>query len=173
VESLYVDLIYDANDSNYTHACIDAHHTPRRFPTDVSPPKPIWDKLDGLLASWTQLSEANRKPLRELIEKLKISATHLNMLMAKPSFQSLTDELNSTMGGLKGLMGESGGIEKALDELQKTLKTTKRVMRGYGSGSFFGKKLNAMLKEIGQTSEETKRLIEKLNKKPNALIFGE
>jgi len=172
IESLYIDLVFSP-EHNGTDSCLHVREGRILFPTKKVVKNAILSRLDRLLVSMTNLAEDNRVPLKELLEKLKQSATHLNTLMAKPSFQTLTDDLNSTMGSLNGLMGKSGGIDKALAELQKTLKTTKRVMRGYGSGSLFGKKLEAMLKEVGQTSEETKRLIEKLNKKPNALIFGD
>jgi len=172
ITSLYINLVY-TRDANVTSKKLSRHDGLIDFPTKRVVKNALLSRLDTLLVSLTALSEENRKPLHDLIDKLGKSAEHLNSLMAKPSFQSLTDDLNSTMGSLNDLMGESGGIDKALEALQKTLKTTKRVMRGYSSGSVFGKKLEAMLKEVGQTSEETKRLIEKLNRKPNALIFGE
>ncbi len=171
IESLYIDLVY--GDKNRTSKRMSQKERGRVFPTHAVVKRAILSRLDRLLVSMTELADDNRQPLHDLLLKLKTSAEHLNTLMAKPSFQNLTDELNSTMGNLNGLMGEKGGIDAALKELQKTLRTTKRVMRGYSSGSIFGKKLEAMLKEVGQTSEETKRLIEKLNKKPNALIFGD
>jgi paraquat-inducible protein B len=172
MESLYIDLNY-GQDGNATKQCLVAHGGVIDFPTKKVVNNSILPHLDHLLASFTSLADENRVPLRDMLIQLKASAEHLNTLMAKPSFQSLTDDLNKTLGSLSGLMGKSGGIDQALEELQKTLRTTKRIMRGYSSGSLFGKKLEAMLKEVGQTSEETKRLIEKLNKKPNALIFGE
>jgi len=121
----------------------------------------------------TALSDENRKPLHDLLVKLKESAEHLNTLMAKPSFQNMTDDLNSTMGDLKGWMGKGGGLDKAMKELEDTLEATRKMMKGYDANSLFGRKLEAMLKEVGKTSEETKRFIERLNKKPNALIFGD
>ncbi len=172
ISTLYINLIY-SKETNATVMSVKRRNGLIDFPTKRMVNKAILSRLDALLVSLTALSDDNRQPLHDLLLKLKTSAEHLNTLMAKPSFQNLTDELNSTMGNLNGLMGEKGGIDAALKELQKTLRTTKRVMRGYSSGSLFGKKLEAMLKEVGQTSEETKRLIEKLNKKPNALIFGD
>jgi paraquat-inducible protein B len=64
-------------------------------------------------------------------------------------------------------------LNDAISELGKTLKTTKRVLNGYRSNSLFGKRVTEMLKEINKSSEETKRLLRKMNKKPNSLIFGD
>ncbi len=172
VNTLYINLTYP-NDLNATTASLVTEHGRTVFPTHKLARNEILSKLDHLMATITALVDENRQPLNELLVKLKKSAGHLDALMSKPSFQSLTDDLNETMGGINGFMAESGDLNKALEELRKTLKTTKRVMRGYGSGSLFGKKLEAMIREVGRTSEETKRLMEKLNKKPNALIFGE
>jgi paraquat-inducible protein B len=172
IESLYIDLNYE-QEENATKQCLVFHEGVIDFPTKKVVNNAILSRLDHLLVSLTSLADENRVPLHDLLTQLKASAEHLNTLMAKPSFQSLTDDVNKTLESFSGLMGKSGGIDQALEELQKTLRTTKRVMRGYSSGSLFGKKLEAMLKEVGQTSEETKRLIEKLNKKPNALIFGD
>ena len=174
VESLYIDLDYPT-DTNTTAASrhLIAQGGVIDFPTRKMVKNEILSKLDHLLVSITALADDNRQPLHDLLNKLKQSADHLNGLMGKKSFQNLTDDLNQTMGGLNGFVGKSGELNKALEELRKTLRTTKRVMRGYSAGSLFGKKMEAMLREVGRTSEETKRLIEKLNKKPNALIFGE
>ena len=174
VESLYIDLDYP-KEANATHA---VRHLIVRdgaidFPTQKVVKNEILSKLDHLMVSITSLADENRQPLHDLLNKLKQSADHLNALMKKESFQNLTDDLNQTMGGLNGFVGKGGELNKALDELRKTLRTTKRVMRGYSAGSLFGKKMEAMLREVGRTSEETKRFIEKLNKKPNSLIFGE
>ena len=87
--------------------------------------------------------------------------------------------LSNTLGGIDGITGEKSmqeipkKLNKAIEELGKTLKTTKRVLRGYRSNSLFGKRVTEMLKEINQSSEETKRLLRKLNKKPNSAIFGD
>jgi len=172
VDTLYIDLTY-SQETNATHEILVTRHGHTLFPTKKMVKNEILSKLDHLMASITALADENRQPLHDLLDKLKESADHLNAFMKKESFQNLTDDFNKTMGGINGFMGKSGDLNKALAELRKTLDTTKRVMRGYSSGSLFGKKLEAMLREVGRTSEETKRFIEKLNKKPNALIFGE
>jgi paraquat-inducible protein B len=172
VESLYIDLVYPSEQNGSTGALVRRKDLVR-FPTHKVVKNTLLSQFDRLLSSITALTDANREPLRKALESLKTALDNINRLTEKPSFQSLSDDLNTTLRAINGFTGDGGDLSEALRELQKTLRTTKNVMRGYSSGSLFGKKLDAMLKEIGQTSEETKRLIEKLNKKPNALIFGE
>jgi len=172
ISTLYIHLTY-AKDANVTAKALREEKGMLVFPTKLMVNKAVLSHLDSLLVSLTALTDDNRKPLHDLLLKLKTSAEHLNTLMAKPSFQNLTDDLNSTLGNLQGWMGKDGGIDKALKELEDTLKATRKIMKGYDANSLFGRKLEAMLKEVGKTSEETKRFIERLNKKPNALIFGD
>jgi len=173
ISSLYINLVYIREADTGEPAQLAVRNGLIDFPTKRVVSNAILSRLDTLLVSLTALSEENRKPLHDLLAALKQSAEHLNTLLAKPSFQGLSDDLNKTMDHFNNLMEKSGGIDEALEDLRQTLKTTRRLMRGYGSGSLFGRKVNAMLKEIGETSEATRRLIEKLNRKPNALIFGE
>ncbi len=172
ISKLYINLTY-ADDVNTTAHTLKRVGDVFEFPTKRMVNKAVLSHLDSLLVSLTALSDENRKPLHDLLVKLKESAEHLNTLMAKPSFQNMTDDLNSTMGDLKGWMGKGGGLDKAMKELEDTLEATRKMMKGYDANSLFGRKLEAMLKEVGKTSEETKRFIERLNKKPNALIFGD
>jgi paraquat-inducible protein B len=176
LESLAIDLIY-AGESNTTDlqqkSWTIAGSGPVLFPTHQEVQKKMFSRFNRLVDEWSRLAHNNNEPLRRALVSLHEALENINKLTSRPSFQKLTDDLNVTMGRLNGLMGEGGGLDQAIRELESTLKTTKRVMRGYSNSSLFGKKLDAMLKEIGQTTEETKRLIEKLNKKPNALIFGD
>ncbi len=160
-DNLYVDLDYP-RDANHTAGRLVQHDGFWDFPTQTRKPNTVLADLDRLLATLTDLAAESKKMIK-----------NVNGLTGKASFQSLSDELNTTMGSLRGLMGGDSELSTAIAELRKTLKTTKSVMRGYSSGSLFGKKLEAMLREVGRTSEETKRFIEKLNTKPNSLIFGD
>ena len=87
------------------------------------------------------------------------------------SLKSATATLN------KSLRVTSNSINKSLNvttrNLNKTLKSTTKLMNGYNSNSLFGRKVTDMLKEIHESTEETKYLLHKVNKKPNSLIFGE
>ena len=64
-------------------------------------------------------------------------------------------------------------INKSLREVSRTLKRTQKLLKGYGSNSLFGDKLQDTLKELYKSSEQTNRLLRKLNRKPNSLIFGD
>jgi paraquat-inducible protein B len=176
LESLAIDLTY-ADETNTTvlkqKSWTIAGSEPILFPTRQEVQNEMLSRFNRLVDEWSSLARNNSEPLHRALVSLHKALENINKLTSRPSFQKLTDDLNVTMDKFSGLMGEGGGLDKAIRELESTLKTTKRVMRGYSNSSLFGKKLDAMLKEIGQTTEETKRLIEKLNKKPNALIFGD
>ena len=160
-DNLYVDLDYP-RETNQTAGSLVKCDGFWDFPTQPRKPNTVLADLNRLLDNLSDLATESKKMIK-----------NINGLTEKESFQTLSDDLNKTMGSLRGMMGGDSDLSKAIADLRKTLKTTKSVLHGYSSGSLFGKKLEAMLREVGRTSEETKRFIEKLNKKPNALIFGE
>ncbi len=96
------------------------------------------------------------KTSKELIKTSKIAISNLNRVISDKNFKSLSKNLNKT-----------------LKNLSSTIQETKKVLKGYGSDSLFADKLESTLKELHDTSEATNELLRKLNKKPNALIFGE
>ncbi len=169
----YISLEYTKGDTNQSITFVISQNTITDFPTKRKVGNETLSKLESLLDSFAEIASESKKPLKELLVKLNKSADSLNELMGKDSFKSLTDDLNKTMGSINSFTDSGGELDKAIKELRKTLKATKSLMNGYSRSSLFGKKLEAMLKEIGKSSEETKRLIEKLNKKPNSLIFGD
>ncbi len=169
---LYISLVYPDKEGNITGKLISVNGIVD-FPTKREVRNEVLSRLETLLNSLSQLASESKKPLKELLAKLNKSADSLNELMSKDSFKNLTDDLNKTMGSINSFTDSGGELDKAIKELRKTLKATKSLMNGYSRNSLFGKKLETMLKEVGKTSEETKRLIEKLNKKPNSLIFGD
>jgi len=121
--------------------------------------KPIQDslvKLDQAIESFKQLADNNSEPLKKMLESFTKSSDALGALVEDNATKEMPVKLN-----------------KAIEELDKTLKSTKRVLRGYRSNSLFGKRVTEMLKELNRNSEESKRLLRKLNKKPNSLLFGE
>ncbi len=128
-------------------------------------------KNDGLLSKLEDISkkiakldlEHSVKNLNELlkvskglIKESKVTIKNINKIISTKDFKNLSKNVNKT-----------------LNSLNSTLKETKKVLRGYGSNSLFSDKVEATLKELHETTEKTNSLLRKLNKKPNALIFGD
>ena len=95
-------------------------------------------------------------PLVTVLTDLKTTVKNLNKMSNKKSFAAMPDEVNRT-----------------LKELTRTLKTTKRVVGGYGSNSLISRQLSDTLKIVTQTSKEMQLFLKMLNRKPNSLIFGD
>ena len=132
----------------------------------------------GIMASMTQiLDKLNNLPLEKLLESvnkvvddtaapianvndilldLKTTVKNLNALTNKKSFTEMPDE-----------------VDKALKELTRTLKTTKKVVRGYGNDSILNKQLSHTLEILTKTSKEMQVFLRMLNRKPDSLIFGD
>jgi len=64
-------------------------------------------------------------------------------------------------------------IDKSLKELTRTLKTTKKVVKGYDNQSLLHSQLAQTLKTISETSQEMQLFLKMINRKPNSLIFGD
>ena len=103
------------------------------------------DKLSNVLDNTNKLIKSSNKTIKS-IEKI-VSSRDFNAI--------------------------GGNLNKTLIEFKKTLNSTKKMLNGYSSNSLFGDKLDATLKELHNTTEQTNRLLHKLNKKPNSLIFGD
>ena len=96
------------------------------------------------------------KSTQDLVKNANESIKNINKVIGTKEFRGLSKNLNKTLKSLNG-----------------TILQTKKVLKGYGSNSLFADKIEATLKELHNTSEQTNGLLRKLNKKPNALIFGE
>jgi len=64
-------------------------------------------------------------------------------------------------------------LDRSLKNLSITLKTANDTLKGYGSDSLRGDQLAQTLETIKETSEEMKAFLKVLNRKPEAMVFGE
>jgi paraquat-inducible protein B len=115
--------------------------------------------LEKLLASLNKVVEESSKPVKNanvLLLDLQTTVKNINKLTSKKSFEVLPDELN-----------------KALKELTSTLKTTKKVVKGYDSDSMLNRQLSYTLEILTKTSQEMQVFLRMLNRKPDSLIFGD
>jgi len=165
---LYVDLTFDHNEGNGTiiqgrkYAQLPmVEHSSAGVMKSLTK---IMDKLsnlplDKVVNSLDKVINEASEPIanaNELLEELKKSAKHLNELTSKKSFERMPDE-----------------VDKALKALTKTLKTTKKVVAGYGNDSMLNKQLSYTLEILTKTSKEMEVFLRMLNRKPNSLIFGD
>ena len=115
--------------------------------------------LNDLVDSVIKVVEASEKPvnnLNELLVDLKSTVKDINKLTSRKSFEVMPDELN-----------------KALQEVTRTLKSTQKVVKGYDSNSLVKQQLAQTLEVLTKTSQEMQVFLRMLNRKPNSLIFGD
>jgi len=164
----YVNLVFTDKDGNKTIQKGDPYAVlPTIRPLDsdiVAGLSRIIEKInrlpmEALVDSLHHVIEESEKPVanaNEVLESLKQTVKNLNSLTEKKSFAALPDE-----------------VEKALEALTHTLKTTQRVVKGYGSHSLLSRQISETLKTVNRTSEEMREFLKMLNRKPNSLIFGD
>ena len=116
-------------------------------------------QLEKLIATVTTAVENTEEPMANanaVLADLKTTVKNLNTFTSKKSFEVMPDELT-----------------KALKELNRTLNSTRKVVKGYGQDSLVQKQLTETLKVLTHTSLEMQSFLKMLNRKPNSLIFGD
>lgn len=115
--------------------------------------------LNELVTSVTQVVTSTRQPIENantLLLDLQTTVKNVNKFTGKKSFEVMPDQLN-----------------KALKEMTHTLKTTEKVLKGYGNNSLAKQQLAQTLEVLSKTSQEMQLFLRMLNRKPNSLIFGD
>ncbi len=113
-------------------------------------------KLNRLLQSINKLIDDSSPEVKELLIKLNMSVDNIN---------KLTDS--------KGVKNMPKRLDTSLRELSKTLKNVNLILQGDSSKSLLSAQITTMLRELTQMSRSVRRLSDKLDQKPNALIFGD
>lgn len=165
---LYVDLAFTENDGNKSVGTEDKYAVlpvmERRSGNIMASIGSILDKinklpLDKLVNSLDKVINDASEPLanaNEMLIELKKSAKDLRKVTSKKSFARMPDE-----------------VDKALKELTRTLKSTDKVVKGYGPNSMLSKQLSYTLEILTKTSKEMEVFLRLMNRKPNSLIFGD
>jgi paraquat-inducible protein B len=116
----------------------------------------VVEDADSLVLDTSSMIKDVDKPLVVVLNDLKTTIKNLNKMTNKKTFATMPDELSKTFR-----------------ELTKTLKTTKKVVKGYDGNSLIVKQLSQTLNIVTQTSKEMQLFLKMLNRKPNSLIFGD
>ena len=114
------------------------------------------NSIDKSVDDFTGMLNKNEEVTHDLIVNLNKSIIGISKMISSSEFSKLPKELNHTM-----------------TELQNTLKSLDSLLRSKSSESLLSSQLTATLKELNRSSAETQRLLKKLGRKPNALIFGD
>ncbi len=162
--SLYIELKRDAKKSGV----IISDGTYPIFPTMASNFDGMMDKvaslmekfnkldIEKLLASVNKLIDDSNKPLQNLLTKLSQSADNITKLTAAKEMKNLPRSL-----------------DRSLVEFQTTLSSINKLLEGDSENSLLSAQITEMLKEVTKMSKSVQRLSDKLDRKPNALIFGD
>lgn len=86
----------------------------------------------------------------------------------KSSMDSITDKVNSLVDKFSKV-----NLNKAVDSFSSALKSIKKLSSSYDKDSNFADSLSQTLKDIDKSSKELKKVLNKINRKPNSLIWGE
>jgi len=162
-DTLYIDLVFHGSGAK-----LQKLGTLYTFPTlsyrqneIVTLVKDILKKIEELplketLDSFSDLARTNTKPLKRVLDRTSATLRQIQTLLQKSATQELPQK-----------------ISQNLTELQKTLQEYGKLAKGYAKESLFGAQLSQTLKDIDEASRSLQKLLIKLDKKPNALIFGE
>lgn len=163
--TLFVDLIFD---NNATVESLTQGVTYARLPSIKNDEGSVMDEvnkilqklnklpLEKLLASINQVVDESAEPIHHVLVDLKKTVKNLNAMTGTKAFKAMPNELNQT-----------------LKELTKTLKTTKKVVKGYDNNSLVMHQISQTLNVLTKTSQEMQQFLKLLNRKPNSLIFGD
>jgi len=169
---LYVDMHFTNSDDNVTilsendvNILPSMEYTSGNMMASLSkimdkisalPLNALVDSLNQVVLDADKVVKGVDKPLVSVLTDLKTTIKNLNQMTNKKTFASMPNTL-----------------DKTLKELTYTLKTTKKVVGGYGNNSLIIRQLSDTLKIVTKTSKEMQLFLKMLNRKPNSLIFGD
>ena len=165
---LFVDLVFDENSTKQT-VTQGEHYA--LLPTIKSDGGGVMAEAEKVLA------KLNKLPLKKLISSIDKVINESSEPIANANKVRL--DLQETVKNINNLTGKRSfatlpdELDKTLKELTKTLKTTKKVVKGYGKNSLLTHQIAQTLKVVTETSKEMQHFLEMLNRKPNSLIFGD
>jgi len=83
------------------------------------------------------------------------------------TMKSISEQINSLVTKFSKI-----DIISVIKNLNKTLLSIKKLSSSYDKDSKFADQVGQTLKDIDKSSKELKKVLDKINKKPNSLIFG-
>ena len=112
--------------------------------------------IERALNSFSKILETSSKPLKQSLQEITLLSKDLRALLENNATKALPASLQQT-----------------LISLQKTLHSFTSLAKDYAKDSAFAAKLSTTMHDIDKASKALQKFLLKLDKKPNALIFGE
>lgn len=169
---LYVNLRFV--DDNQTKAIV-YQKDQAIFPVVATRSTGVMSEMSGLIKTIQEL------PLEKLITSISDAADNFSGLLNKNEkvTQELLSNLNKTLMGVNKMVGSKAfetmptELNKTMQELQKTLQSLDSVMKSNSDESLMSSQLTETLKGVNKASMDTQKLLKKLDRQPNSLIFGD
>ncbi len=158
---LYIDLVFDAN---ATPAQI-VHAKPYPlFPTIAAQKSGIMENLSILLAKVEHLIDGIDQTVYD---------TRTPLTKALGNVDTVLHKIDRMLGDPHDRSALSQKLGQTLQEFRATLRQLDETAATYSQDSKFAHELETTLQMLTRTSESMQRVLDKIEAKPNALIFGE
>jgi len=112
--------------------------------------------VEGLLASVKKAVDDNSRQSVKILKEFAVVAKNFKKISADPALKSTPKK-----------------IAAILSEMQKSLDGVNGLLQANGNKSALSREITITLRELTKASRSIERLTNKLEKKPNALIFGD
>jgi len=126
---------------------------------------------DGLVANISKSSMI----LDSMEVVLVFDSKHNNKEIKNGFFPTQKSTLSSVSESLNSLVKKVGNLpfDKTLKEINSAISSIKKTAQSYGENSKLSDEVSTSLKDISLAAKALKKLLFKLDKKPNALIMGD
>lgn len=165
--SKYVDLFFTDSDSR-TPLVVDGITGYSIVPT--SP-----DSFNALTTGVSELlNKVNQLPLADVVENVNKLLKNADDKVSQLEFQSSIDELNRLLQEGRVLSKSARNTLKSLNQTVSALsQSVDKALSGFSPDAPLYYNLNTTLEELNSTVESIKAVTDMLDRKPDALIFGE
>ncbi len=161
----YIELVYEGQEGQRRIETIDGREiipTVRSNDVDIAQKfSLILDKvnkldIEGLLASTKRAIDENSAQSVKILKEFAVVAKNFKKISSDKNLQKAPQKLITI-----------------LEETQKTLEAANGLLQADGGKSALSREITIALHELTRASQAIERLTTKLEKKPNALIFGD
>lgn len=137
------------------------------IPTVDSPAEDLEQQLAGIS------SKINQIPLDQMGQDLALAVGELSKILATFNDRKTMEKLDDTLANISLASNDlQGMMQQANFAMAQVNETLESMEQTFSPDSHTQYQLNESMQALRQTSVSLNRLIEKLNAKPDALIFG-